>query len=216
LSGRARWVLAVCLGLAACGGGGGGGGSREGARVLHGSIDSAPFVLTVSGNPEALQASKFALPVEYSGLPGGNLLLSAASAQGSPVFSFALDAARSPRQTVLIYGSRTGSGVRANLISDDAPEIPSGLSAVRVVHAVDRIGSVDAAAGGAVLGDNVPFGSASAYALVPSGAQNVSVRGGSRGGTLCGASADFASGQAYSVLAAGEAGYLVVCRVYAD
>ena len=62
---------------------------REGVRILHASVDSAPFQLASSTSTgEVLQIAKFSLPERYFGIPGGDQILNAACAKGAPVFSF--------------------------------------------------------------------------------------------------------------------------------
>ena len=88
------------------------------------------------------------------------------------------------------------------------------MSAVRLINGVDRVGAIGGSAGGVKLGQEVGFGAASPYVMVPSGVQSYSVT--DEGRQLYGGTADLQPGGAYSLFAAGEGGYFVMVRVTED
>ncbi|NLF26201.1 MAG: DUF4397 domain-containing protein [Deltaproteobacteria bacterium] len=201
-------------------GGGGGGGSRSGSkgvRVLHASVDSAPFLLSTSAKEgEVLQTSKFSFADRYFALPGGEQIVSASSAVGAPVFAFTVPEDRPERQTILVYGSRTKSGVKAALLSDEWKDVPPDMSALRFVHGVEGVRSIDAAVGSVSVGQGVSVGSASLYVTVPAGPQQIVVRQSGSSSALYTATVDLLPGRAYSLLAAGEHGYFMMVRLVED
>ena len=210
----------ACVGLAAlgCGGGGGDGGSgSRGVRILHAGIDSAPFLLTTSAaEGTVLQTAKFSLPDQYFALPSGEQIVNAVSASGNPNFSFSMPKDRPARQSILVFGSRSHSGAKAALLVDEAGEITKGMSALRVVHGVERLGTIEASAAAVAVGQGVALGSASTYVMVPAGAQQVIVKASGQGATLFNGTVDLQAGQAYSLWAVGEYNYFTVVRLVQD
>ena len=211
-------AAALCLQLTACGGGGGGGGGNgsQGARILHASLDSAPFNLTASDQPDQpLLFARFSLPVPYAGIPKGEHILTATSALGGGAFTFAVPAGHPARQSILIYGSRDISGLKAALLTDEPGEIPATTSALRLINGAEDLNTLSASAGGTSIAQNLPLGGASAYTLIGSGVHEIIAQEPQNAPFYRGTH-ELLPGKAYTILVAGESRLMIATRVLED
>jgi len=103
-------------------------------------------------------------------------------------------------------------GYRSWVIPDGGKEIPEGRSAIRLVHGVSQTEELTITIGEASA-KATRQGRGSTYLFVPSGPQDVVIRG-----TKVGERKRFEleAGQSYTVLVGGEAGYFVTSVLSKD
>lgn len=211
-------VLCALVSLSSCGGGGGGGGSSSsGVRILHAALDGTPIELTSTGRPgEIAQTNSFGKIVGFSSLPGGaqDLQLYQRGDAG-PLATVSVEVEKGDRRSILIYEADSSTARRTSLINDIPPELESGMAAVKLVHGVRLSGALTLVVNGTVTALPVSVGQASDYVIVPAGTVTLQAKTGS-GRSLASVSQQATSGNSYTTLFAGEAGYLVLARTFAD
>lgn len=220
-------VLALTVGLAACGGGGGGGGSSSGGggsdsssgvRVLHAAIDGLPVDVISSARGAAVTSKVyFADQKGYRSLSSGAQSLSLVSSlnTGDVVASFDVSSSGDDAYSILMYGSLNGSGLRVRLIEDAVPEDFSG-ALVRFVHGVAGASSIIVNAVGGEGPQQVSLGSVSDYIAVAPGSVRLTASRGADSQRLMSITEDLEEGRAYTVLVAGEAGYYTKGVLFRD
>ena len=217
----AGFGLVMSLSLASCGGGGGGGGSgssRTGARLLHGSIDSAPYNLISSNDPTVVVATaRFGEASDRRGIGKGEQILSIGITKGAEPnkFSFPITVDKGFKQSILLFGNVEDGNLGANLINDDAGEIPSGSSMVKVINGVNSAAAVIATLTG-IEPVEVSFGSSSEYVQISPGVYDFTVKRKSDGNQFYSSQVTFEKNKAYSLWIGGEGQYLVSVKQLQD
>jgi len=179
-------------------------------------LDSAPFNLTISDRPDQpVLFARFGLPTSYAATPKGEHILTATSTLGGSTFSFAVPAGHPTRQSILIYGSRGISGLKATLLADEPGGIPPNSSALRLINGAEDLKALSASAGGTNIAQNLPLGGASAYTFVVSGALEI-VAQEYQNAPFYRDTHELLPGKSYTVLVAGESRLMVTTRVLED
>jgi hypothetical protein len=220
-----REMLLVLIGIVAlqgCSGGGGNGGaqsSKQGVRLVHGVIESAPAVLFSSVTPgEALQTAAFGEASGRTKLPAGETAFTITevgnTAQILATAGGTLE--KSGKYSVLYYGDTQGLGVHANLLADGVADLGKQEAAIRIVHAAVGALHLRATFSTTELSAGTEFGSASPYAVVTPGTGTLTIQRVTDGFQVFSGAVTLAAGTAYSFVAAGEIGYLVVTRQVVD
>lgn len=210
-------VISILL-LVSCGGGGGGGGGSSpdarlyGARILHGAVEAAPIDL-VSSLQGIVQTAKFGESAGFAEFQSGNHVLNLYRTKDltSSLFTRQVTNSKNQKHTVLFYGDRADFGLRSTLISEEFPEVPDGVSFVRIIHATVGAGSLQASLPSSTI--VAGFGSASTYATATPGPLSFSILRVSDKTRVDGVSFVAQEGKAYTIFVAGEVGYLVLTKV---
>lgn len=210
-------VVVACL--YGCGGGGGSDGSSAstGVRLLHASIDDAPQSLVSSlDSTKVLQTPRFADASLYVGVKKDPQSFRISGGQISGLSSSSVTVSKGERYSLLLIRD-VGTGTpRVNLISDAPPALSSGQSALRFVHGMPGAAIIVASIGGKSETLSSPYGQASDYMVVPSGAVSYTVQRKSDGATVLNETRLLADTHAYSVLVTGQEGYFVTSSFLED
>jgi hypothetical protein len=203
----------ISLAVGCGGGGGGGGGAGNGVRVLNGAIDAYPIDIVSSATSVA--TARFSFASNRVAWPGDNenVLIARTGTVDQPIFSIGDDGIK--RKSVLIYGNRLSVGLRKAEFDDDFGKIPSGQSAIRVVHSLIGASSIAATLGGSDFG-KIGFGGASTYQYIDAGTYPLKVKRVADALTVFSGSKAFQAGRAYTLMITGEAGYLVLASQLVD
>jgi hypothetical protein len=219
-------TLVLSFVLTACGGGGGGGSSSgggggdssSGVRVLHAAIDALPVDVLSSAQSSSVTAKVyFADKKGYRRLSSGSQSLSLVSALNTSdvVASFDVTSSGDDAYSILLYGSLNGSGLKAKLLEDAAPEEFSG-ALVRFVHGVTAASAITVNATGSEGPQQVSLGAVSDYMAVAPGSVRLTASRAADSQRLVSITETLDEGGAYTVLVAGEAGYYTKGVLFRD
>ncbi|MCB0338603.1 MAG: DUF4397 domain-containing protein [Bdellovibrionales bacterium] len=199
--------------------GGGGGGSSSGIRVLHGSIDAAPYDLYSSSSDALLVRARFASPTEYVNLveePQVVSLFQAFSKQGA-LLSQNVEISGGTKLSLLVFGDGQQIGRSAKIFVDAVPEeITAGRAAVRVIHALNGAGAVNVRVGNESVSSGLVFGAASAYQEVAAGNATVRVERTVDFQPAASVNVTLEEGKPYTLFVTGEVDFLTLVRLLVD
>ena len=201
--------LIVVFILCSCGGGGGGGGSSShGVRLLHSSLDDAPLAMTsVTAATEVLQTSRFAEPGGYVAVSSGEQRVSVEGGQVGRIQSQPFTVAGGDRYSVLFYRNVSNDAPSLKVLDDAAPELESGQSAVRIVHALSGAAVLEAEIGGNTV--ETTYASGGEYVVVPAGSVSITVRRQADGLVVFSGMRTVESGKTRTLFMSGEINYFV-------
>lgn len=213
-------VAAASFGLFACSGGGasGSGSSKEGIRLVHMAIDSSPVDLYSSLDVSKLIArSAFGEINNRQGISDGLQILSLTTAKipSDVVKSLELNWSGGS-QTLLYYGNHTTLGLATSLIDDQHESIDSGMSLLRIIHALVGAASVSANISGNGSVGGIGFGSASNFIQLPEGNYNVKIKREVDQRELSNTSLVLSNKSANTIVIGGEVDYFVAVRQIVD
>ena len=224
-------LLFVLVLISSCSGGGGGDSSSSGSdssssgsdtsssgssgsdvlgfRVLNGAIDAAPVDL-VSSIDNLVQNSIFAQPQGYSQVSSGlhQVSISTSNSPSGPIFSTVLSHESELKQSIILHGDRSNFGLRFFVLTELLPEVPSGRSLVRIIHAAT--GANQLSLNAATVAD---FGRASDYMEIGPGQNVLTINRVVDSVLFDTVTLNAESGRAYSIFVAGEFGFFVTSRV---
>ena len=232
---RLLFILTLFSSLTtSCSGGGGGGDGGDGGgdstastnpnqdvvgiRVLSGAIDASPIDLTSSldGN---VQGAIFAEPNGFNSQISTGLHAISILTRNSgvnPIFTTAISHQTDLKHSFIMHGDRGDFGLRFSVISELAPEVPSGRSLVRIIHAATGASQLSVNSS-TVLSVNTSatanFGGASEYVEVEPGLNTIVINRVVDSVLFDAVSLEAESGRAYSIFVAGEFGYFVTSRI---
>lgn len=214
---RTCFALGCALLLSGCGGGGGGGGSSRsgsaptGIRVLHSSLDSAPVQVFSSLTPsQAVATSRFGGSSQFAALSPGSQTVTVRRGANDALFTSDLNVERNQHYSLLFYQSAGDLSPRFTLNLDPEVDVPKGMAAIRVAHAVAGASSITVITeSGERVAQRVPFGSFSEYFFTPARTATITVIRDGDGRIAFSAPRVLSERQAYSLVVQGEIDYFV-------
>lgn len=212
-------ILLIILFAAACGGGsGGGGGSDKGVRLVHAVLDTEPVDFKKEGEDGSLETISFGQASHYFGFSEGEQFVQVVRQANlsQAVVNKKIDIEKDGRYTLLFHGNTDSLGLRGSAIKDNTPEdLGSGVVAVRIMHGLVGASALNASVEGNAFSE-IPFGSASQYALISSESVRVSVSRAADGRRIATQTLSLSGGKAYSLLVTGETDLFSTIRILTD
>ena len=171
------WTLSV-LGIFACGGGGSGGGNSGTAlRVLHGSIDTPPVIVSI--DQSEFQIVDYNSQTDYRGVSAGTHTISLAY-KNEPdriVSQFSTTFAEDTEYSLFLTGQARNGGMQPSIFEEVPFQPESGFARAQIYNSFDSSSGLSLDFAGS-SSESVGTGQKSDFFDIPVGSGRLLVRSG--------------------------------------